>query len=145
MSTHFVIMSVCDPFDLNWVLELRATYHMTPNAFILSFPQPHTDMSFIIVGNGYSLLISHQRSVCLSKSSHSLVILSNMLCVPLLYKNYCPYINLPLMLILFVYLTYLVLWLRTNGHDKFFSLVVVVMTSIVVSYHCSLIIYLCLI
>lgn len=79
-------MSVCDPSNLSWVLDFEATYHMTPNAYVLSFPQPHIGMSFVVVGNNYSLSISHQRFMCLFKSINSPIILSNKLCVLLLYK-----------------------------------------------------------
>lgn len=70
MTTFFVAMSMCDPSNLNWVLDSGVTRHMTPNGFILFAPQPHTGMSSTIVGNGYLLLISHQGSICLSKSPH---------------------------------------------------------------------------
>lgn len=44
-------------------------------------------MPFMIVGNGHSLSISHQGSICLSKSPHSLVTLFDVSCVPALRMN----------------------------------------------------------
>lgn len=79
-------MFVCDSFNSNTILDFGAMHHMTPNTSILSSPQPHIGMSSVIDGNGHSLSISYQRSVCLSKSP-SLIILYDVLCVSTLRKN----------------------------------------------------------
>ena len=70
----------------NWLLDTRASHHVTSNLNNLSLSQPYKGPDDIVIGDGTSLHITHVGHSTLSTPSNSFT-LSNVLCVPSMKQN----------------------------------------------------------
>ena len=74
------------PNASNWFLDTGATAHMTSNAGNLVQPRPFLFSTFVTVGNGAQLPVTHTGSLAIPTSSRPLY-LNNVLVTPSLVKN----------------------------------------------------------
>lgn len=74
------------PDQASWIFDSGASHHVTTDLNNLSFHAPYDGTEELVIGDGSGLQITHIGCLLLH-TTHTSIILKNVLCVPSLSKN----------------------------------------------------------